>query len=324
MRDRGRDAGSAIAFGLGTQLDRFRRLGRYDVLFRLEANHWNGTVAPQLVVRRVLDAPERYESLRDWLADQWRLPAAERSPDAAAIFAELGLDAETSVKRPLLESEAFRALVDEPEPDLAARRVRSHVTLRTRPSWSTRSNSWSSGTRSTAPRSKPARRESSASAFSASSIDRSSPLRTRSSSSLVVIPCSRANCVARVLVGERKHHVLAGDVQLAGRTVERGENDLLQHLLRPLRVAPVARRARVGHLGRRVRGAAERDIDEHERHDCRRRPGDRAHQTLTSRRPRRIGIRASSPSSAATRNEFENAFVTARSSCSWSSSPSAA
>ena len=115
VRDRGRDAGSAIAFGLGTQLDRFRRLGRYDVLFRLEANHWNGAVAPQLVVRRVLDAPERYESLRDWLADQWRLSVAERSPDAAAIFAELGLDAETSVKRPLLESEAFRALVDEPE-----------------------------------------------------------------------------------------------------------------------------------------------------------------------------------------------------------------
>jgi len=118
VRDRGRDAGSAIAFGLGTQLDRFRRMGRYDVLFRLEANHWNGAVAPQLVVRRVLDAPERYESLRDWLADQWRLAAAERSPDATAIFAELGLDADTSVKRPLLESEAFRALVSV-EPELA-------------------------------------------------------------------------------------------------------------------------------------------------------------------------------------------------------------
>ncbi len=118
VRDRGRDAGSAIGFGLGTQLDRFRRMGRYDVLFRLEANHWNGAVAPQLVVRRVLDAPERYESLRDWLADQWRLAAAERSPDATAIFAELGLDAETSVKRPLLESEAFRALVSV-EPELA-------------------------------------------------------------------------------------------------------------------------------------------------------------------------------------------------------------
>ena len=50
--DRNR-SGGAIAFGLGTQLDRFRRQGRYDVVFRLEENHWNGTVAPQLVVRRV-------------------------------------------------------------------------------------------------------------------------------------------------------------------------------------------------------------------------------------------------------------------------------
>jgi single-stranded-DNA-specific exonuclease len=115
VKDRGRDAGSAIAFGLGAQLDRFRAVGRYDVLFRLEANHWNGTVAPQLVVRRVLDAPERYESLREWLADQWRLPEAQRSSDAAAIFAELGLGADTTARRALLESEAFRALVEEPE-----------------------------------------------------------------------------------------------------------------------------------------------------------------------------------------------------------------
>jgi single-stranded-DNA-specific exonuclease len=114
VRDRGRDAGSAIAFGLGAQLDRFRAVGRYDVLFRLEANHWNGSVAPQLVVRRVLDATERYESLRDWLADQWRLPAEQRSSDATAIFAELALEGATSRRRPLLESEAFRALVEEP------------------------------------------------------------------------------------------------------------------------------------------------------------------------------------------------------------------
>jgi single-stranded-DNA-specific exonuclease len=115
VRDRGRDAGSAIAFGLGTQLNRFRAVGRYDVVFRLEANQWNGTVAPQLVVRRVLDAPERYESLRSWLADEWRRPAAERTPDAQAIFAELGLDGETAIKRSLLESEAFRARLEEPE-----------------------------------------------------------------------------------------------------------------------------------------------------------------------------------------------------------------
>ncbi len=74
VRERGRDAGSAIAFRLGPQLDRFRRVGRYDVAFRLQENHWNGTVAPQLVVRRIFDAPDGYEGRRAWLAEQWRLP----------------------------------------------------------------------------------------------------------------------------------------------------------------------------------------------------------------------------------------------------------
>ena len=46
--------GSAIAFGMGSQLDRLRREARYDVLCRLKENRWNGTVAPQLVVRRLL------------------------------------------------------------------------------------------------------------------------------------------------------------------------------------------------------------------------------------------------------------------------------
>jgi hypothetical protein len=63
----------------------------------------------------VLDAPERYESLRDRLADEWRREAGERSPDAQLIFAELGLDGKTSIRTSLLESEAFRALLDEPE-----------------------------------------------------------------------------------------------------------------------------------------------------------------------------------------------------------------
>jgi single-stranded-DNA-specific exonuclease len=114
VRERGRDSGSAIAFGLGSQLDRFRREGRYDVVFRLEANHWNGTVAPQLVVRRVLDAHEGYEGLREWLAEQWHLPEAERAPEANEVFAELAIAADTTVRRPLLESEAFRALLEEP------------------------------------------------------------------------------------------------------------------------------------------------------------------------------------------------------------------
>src|SRR5919198_1369324 len=72
----GRDAGSAIAFGQGGQLDRFRRVGRYDGAFRLQENHWNGTVAPQLVVRRVFDADDRFEELYEWLRAQWQVQAA--------------------------------------------------------------------------------------------------------------------------------------------------------------------------------------------------------------------------------------------------------
>jgi len=113
VRDRGRDAGSAIAFRLGPQLDRFRRVGRYDVAFRLQENRWNGTVAPQLVVRRIFDAPEAYEPSRAWLADQWRLPAERRDPAAREIFAELELEP-GGPWRSLLESPRFRALLAEP------------------------------------------------------------------------------------------------------------------------------------------------------------------------------------------------------------------
>jgi single-stranded-DNA-specific exonuclease len=114
VRDGDRDAGSAIAFGLGAQLDRFRRIGEYDVAFRLEENRWNGTVAPQLVVRRIFDCPERYRELRARLLDEWHKEPSERSAEAVAIFTELGLD-EGAAWRSLLESEAFRALLaDEP------------------------------------------------------------------------------------------------------------------------------------------------------------------------------------------------------------------
>jgi single-stranded-DNA-specific exonuclease len=114
VRERGRDAGRAIAFGIGGQLDRYRRTGRYDVVFRLEENHWNGTVAPQLVVRRIFDAADRYEELRGWLAAQWRLDDPERGADARAIFAELELNGDGGARRQLLESERFRALLVEP------------------------------------------------------------------------------------------------------------------------------------------------------------------------------------------------------------------
>jgi single-stranded-DNA-specific exonuclease len=112
--DAGRDGGAAIAFGLGSQLDRFRRTGHYDVVFRLQENRWNGTVAPQLVVRRVLDAPERYQELRERFAAEFRSGPAAWSPDARVIFAELGLDAESPAWRSLLESERFRELLEEP------------------------------------------------------------------------------------------------------------------------------------------------------------------------------------------------------------------
>ena len=116
IRRDGRDAGSAIAFGQGSRLEVLRPDALYDVAFRLEENHWNGTVAPQLVVRRVFATAPRYRELREWLAEEWRKPAAARDPEAAAIFAELGL--EDGGRRDLLESARFRALLAT-EPPLA-------------------------------------------------------------------------------------------------------------------------------------------------------------------------------------------------------------
>ena len=95
----GRDAGSAIAFGLGSHLE-----------FRLQENRWNGTIAPQLVVRRVFDAHERYVELVAWFREQWSVE--QRDAAAQEIFDELELG--DRVRRSLLESERFRALLDEP------------------------------------------------------------------------------------------------------------------------------------------------------------------------------------------------------------------
>ncbi|MFY9579758.1 MAG: single-stranded-DNA-specific exonuclease RecJ [Gaiellaceae bacterium] len=111
VRRDGFDAGSAIAFGQGTQLDRFRRIGRYDVAFRLEENHWNGTVAPQLVIRRVFDADDRFEEVYAWLRGQWR--ADQRDALAQAIFDELEVEGGGPRRHPL-ESETFRATLAEP------------------------------------------------------------------------------------------------------------------------------------------------------------------------------------------------------------------
>jgi hypothetical protein len=119
IRRSGRDGGSAIAFGQGARLDSFRPDDHYDVAFRLEENRWNGTVSPQLVVRRVFPTTPRYLELREWLAGEWRKPESVRDAQAAAIFAELGLDESPpsgAARRDLLESAQFRALLAEPPP----------------------------------------------------------------------------------------------------------------------------------------------------------------------------------------------------------------
>ncbi len=122
VRHDGRSAGSAIAFGLGTRVDSLRRPVRYDVAFRFEENHWNGTVAPQLVVREVWESQPRYDELHAWLADEWRVGEDGWSADAGAVFAELGLDAATPVWRSALESATFqRLLADAAEPVELAR-----------------------------------------------------------------------------------------------------------------------------------------------------------------------------------------------------------
>jgi single-stranded-DNA-specific exonuclease len=123
VRHRDRDAGTAIGFGLGGQLDRLRRMNghspvRYDVACRLKENHWNGTVAPQLVIRRLFDAPDGYEGLRAHLAELWRSGEKAWTPDARAVFEELELA--EGVRRELYESEAFRALVVAERPLAAA------------------------------------------------------------------------------------------------------------------------------------------------------------------------------------------------------------
>ena len=110
IRQGGRDAGSAIGFGLGAQLDRIRRPVRYDLACRLKENRWNGTIAPQLVIRRLFDAPDGYEELRASLAELWQAGEDAWTSDARAIFAELQLA--DGARRQLYESEAFRALLD--------------------------------------------------------------------------------------------------------------------------------------------------------------------------------------------------------------------
>src|SRR3954470_5414447 len=79
-------AGSAIAFGMGSRADSLRRQLPFDVVFRFEENHWNGTVAPQLVVREVRETERRYEELHARFAGEWKAGAPAWTDDARTVF----------------------------------------------------------------------------------------------------------------------------------------------------------------------------------------------------------------------------------------------
>ena len=108
VRQHGRDAGSAIAFGQGAQLDRLARPGASTSRAGCKENHWNGTVSPQLVVRRIFDTPDGYEELRARLAELWRAGERRGRQRRGASSRELGLDEDGAGRRQLLESESFR------------------------------------------------------------------------------------------------------------------------------------------------------------------------------------------------------------------------
>ena len=103
----------AIAFGQGSQLDRYRRQVSYDVAFKLAANQWNGAVSPQLVVKRIFDTPERFEDLRLALVAEWKAGPEGWSEFARGVFTELGV-AEGGSWRSLVESETFLTALKEP------------------------------------------------------------------------------------------------------------------------------------------------------------------------------------------------------------------
>jgi single-stranded-DNA-specific exonuclease len=110
----------AIAFGRGQALDRYRRPARYDVAFRLSANHWNGTVTPQLVVKEIFETPPHFEELRRVLMAEWQAGPERWSPWAREVFAELGLDEDAGSWRPLAESPTFLAALREEPAEAAA------------------------------------------------------------------------------------------------------------------------------------------------------------------------------------------------------------
>jgi len=114
----GADAGSAIAFGAGVRLDSYVQGVALRCRVPSRENRWNGTVSPQLVVRRIYTADRQFDELREWLVAEFRKPAASRREDAVEVFTELEIETAGLGRRHLLESERFRALLER-EPVLA-------------------------------------------------------------------------------------------------------------------------------------------------------------------------------------------------------------
>jgi single-stranded-DNA-specific exonuclease len=109
VSDHGRPSGSAIAFGFGGQLESLQRDTTFDLAFRLQENRWNGTVSPQLTIRRILEGDPAYGDLRARLLEEWARGEASWSPEGRTIFGELGLGSGEPTS--LYESATFVALL---------------------------------------------------------------------------------------------------------------------------------------------------------------------------------------------------------------------
>ena len=99
----------------GRPARRYRRDARFDVAFRLKQNRWNGTVSPQLVVRRVFDTAGAYDELRPGSRSSGGRARPRGRPRRAAIFDELAIEGAAG-KRQLLESPTFRVLLEHGAP----------------------------------------------------------------------------------------------------------------------------------------------------------------------------------------------------------------
>ena len=99
VKDGAQDAGSAIAFGFGRQLDRFRQEARFDIAFRLEENQWSRATASSATGLRGFGAPEPAPGRRR----PWRSSTSSSSQaemPAGGISSSLGPSAPCSSGNP--------------------------------------------------------------------------------------------------------------------------------------------------------------------------------------------------------------------------------